>query len=124
MLVILPIAAFLTIFIFLRSLRPVYDWRRTFLITAILWGTYLVLATELLSIFHAIFQVTLLIAWLLPILVIGIVIIKRRNAGIWLPLYHPSFSKNPLDWLLLAGLVFVVVTTALIAWLAPPQTWD
>jgi hypothetical protein len=124
MLAILPIAAFLTIFLLLYSLHSSLSWRHTFIITAILWGTYLVLTTELLSIFRAITRLSLVIVWLLPFLAAIVFIIRRHKADAGFSLPHLQFSKNPLDWFLLAGLVFVLGTTALVAWLAPPQTWD
>jgi len=124
MLAIFPIAAFLSTFFLCCSLRPELSWRQTFLRTAILWGTYLVVSTELLSLLGAITRLTLVVAWLIPLLAGAALILRQRKAGAGLHLPRPGFSRNPLDWLLLAGLLFVLGTTAMIAWLTPPQTWD
>jgi hypothetical protein len=121
---ILPPAAFLMIFILYWNLKHQESWRRVFLRTAILWGAYLVLSTEFLSLFHAVTRSSLVVAWLVPSLAAATVLIRRHGAGGGLQLPHPVFSKNPLDWLLLGGLLFVLGITALVAWLAPPQTWD
>jgi hypothetical protein len=124
MFAILPIAAFLSIFIILYNQRPGLSWRFVFIRTSIIWGTYLVLGTELLSLFHAINQLTLVIVWLIPILAGLVIIVRLHKSGEVLILPHLSFSRNVGDILLLAGLLFILCTTALIAWLAPPQTWD
>jgi len=124
MLAILPIAAFLSIFCILYNHRPGISWRRVFIWTAIVWGTYLVLVTELLSLCHAINHLTLVIVWIIPILTGVVLVIQLRRDGIGFYLPHPAFSKKTGDRLLLALLLFVLGTTGLVAWLAPPQTWD
>jgi len=87
-------------------------------------GTYLVLTTELLSLFHAINRLTLVIVWFIPISAGVVLMIQLRKAGVRFCLPHPVFSKNIGDRLLLASLLFVLGTTALVSWIAPPQTWD
>ena len=99
MLAIFPIAAFLSTFFLYCSLHPELSWRRTFLRTAILWGTYLVVSTELLSLLGAITRLTLVVAWLIPLLAGAALILRQRKAGAGLHLPHPGFSRNPLDWL-------------------------
>lgn len=121
---LLPIAAFLTAFVLLYNLDPQQDWRRAFLRTAVLWGSYLILATEMLSLFRAVTPSGLSIAWMLPLLLCAVWLAGSRLTGkrILLPgLPRPS---HWLDWVLSAGLVTVLGITALTAWLAPPQTWD
>jgi Dolichyl-phosphate-mannose-protein mannosyltransferase len=121
---ILPLFAFISIYIIYYNLKPGLSWRQSFVRTSILWGTYLVLVTELLSIFHAITQPALVVAWSLPILAGIYIIVRKRKMGERLLFPRPVFSRKVLDWLLLAGLLFILGSTALIAWLAPPQTWD
>ena len=43
--------------------RPTYDWRDSFLAAAILWGSFLTLLTEALSLFHALAPLPPAPAW-------------------------------------------------------------
>jgi hypothetical protein len=135
MLVLIPILAFLGLFLCMQRFFPA-DWRLAFLRAAMAWAVYMVLVTELLSLFHLVMVASLAIAWLLPCLV----------TGSWLVWMHVQRSKQPAqtgsqpgtfrrrlarlipqawaDRLLLLGLVAVLCITALVAWFSPPQTWD
>jgi hypothetical protein len=135
MLVLIPILAFLVLFLCMQRFFPA-DWRLAFLRAAIAWAVYMVLVTELLSLFHLVTVASLAIAWLLPCLA----------TSSWLAWMHVQRSKQsaqtgsqpgtfrrrlarliPQAWadrLLLLGLVVVLCITALVAWFSPPQTWD
>ena len=124
MFAILPIAAFLSIFIILYNKRSDLSWRRAFIRSSIVWGIILAISTELLSIWYAINQLALVVIWIIPILVGVIQLIRLYKNGDTLQFPRIRLSKRVGDIILLAGLLFILCTTALIAWLAPPQTWD
>ena len=124
MLAVLPLAAFVAVFIVLFNIWPQEDWRRSFQRASILWGTYLVLETEILSLFRWITPAGLAVAWSLPIIITVIYFLLRIRGGYrfkWPSLRFPSSWGERL--LLLISLV-VLGITALVAWITPPQTWD
>ena len=85
------------------------------------WGAYLVLLTEFLSLFEAIDALWVVMGWLVPIAVTGAWLLKRKRAGTALRFPRLHYPSN----IIIAGCVAVVViVTAIVAWFAPPQTWD
>ena len=66
----------------------------------------------------------LFIGWWIPILAAGIYLWQRRKNGN--RIFLPSIARPEgwLDWILLGGIVFYLVMTALVAFLAPPNTFD
>ncbi len=124
MLVLIPFLAFAGLWLLLGNLRPAWGWPRCLLRAALLWGGYAVLAVEGLSLVQGITQVGLALAW-------GALLVA---SGAWLArlaaraghLAWPRFSL-PGSWTdrgLWLAVLAIVGVTALIAWLAPPQTWD
>jgi hypothetical protein len=124
MLVVIPLAAFALTFYLLYVLQPGQDWRRAFLHAAVLWAVCLVLATELLSLFHLVTSLGLALAWFLLLLGIGWCLYWLFKAGRLVRLPSLSLPKRWMDRILLAGVVVIMAITALVAWLSPPQTWD
>lgn len=135
MLALIPILAFLGLFLALLRYFPA-DWRLAFLRAVIIWGVYMVLVTELLSLFHLVTVAGLALAWLLPCLATGGWLIWSRGLPNRLP---PEAETQPVmfrhwlarllpqawpDRLLLLGLLAILCITALVAWFSPPQTWD
>lgn len=120
----IPLVAFLSIFILLINFQPQEDWRRSFQRASILWGTYLVLETEILSLFRWITPAGLAVAWSLPVVGVGIYLLLHIRSGyrIILPTFNLAFSWG--ERLLLLGILFICVVAALVGWLTPPQTWD
>jgi hypothetical protein len=124
LLVLIPLLAFALWYTVLGSLWPADGWRRTFLRVCVLLGSYMILSTEVLSIFRAVTQLGLVVAWLLPCLIASAWVINRVKRG--LPVIFPA-GQLPKGWLdrgLLAAVAGIVGITGLVAWLAPPQTWD
>jgi hypothetical protein len=67
MLALIPILAFLSLLLAPLRFFPA-DWRLAFLRSATAWGVYMVVVTELLSLFHLVTVAGLALAWLLPCL--------------------------------------------------------
>jgi len=124
LLVILPVFAFMVFFLTLGNLDPEKVWERAFFRASILWGTYLILLTEGLSLVEAVTPLGLALGWLLPILAtVGFLVFRVKSE---LPIVLPDIKLPEGRWnRILVLAVFVIIgLTALLAWLSPPQTWD
>ncbi|HSB65651.1 MAG TPA: hypothetical protein VLD65_03685, partial [Anaerolineales bacterium] len=98
--------------------------RRLVLHAALWFGCYLVFWLEVLSIFRWVTQLSLLVIWLIPIIA-GLVWWGRKKAAnqrVILPTIR--FPTSWWDRLLLLVICAVLIITALVAWITPPQTWD
>jgi len=124
MLVFLPLLSFLCLIIYLGQVRPTWGRRLTFLRAAIISGAYGILSIETLSLLDAVTQITLTITWSLPLLglCIALGILWRRDRGLRLPVF--TFPEGWFDRALLLGIILVLLITAFVAWVTPPQTWD
>ena len=129
MLALIPLLAFVGLFLVLCRFSPA-DWRLAFLRAAIGWGVYMVLATELLSLFRLVTAAGLAAAWLLPCLACGGWLFwsrnprRRQTLQEMRQLLRRLWPEAWADRLLLLGLAAVLAITALVACFSPPQTWD
>jgi hypothetical protein len=123
MLALLPGLAFLAVWAGLLQWKPEWGWRRAFLRAALLSGAYLVLATEVLSLFSAVTQIGVALTWALPAVAIWTVVLWRRTkAGF--PRPRMRLPGGRFERLTLLAICLVVILTAVEAWFAPPSTWD
>jgi hypothetical protein len=123
-LALLPLAAFLCVFVAFGSAFPEWGWRRTFVRAFVAIGCYMVLANEGLSLIGGITQIALAGVWGLPILAVGVRTFRLRTSGQATRLPSWRFNFTPAEWLLIAGVVIIAGVTAAVAWIAPPNTWD
>lgn len=124
MLALLPLLTLLSLFLFLGQVRPSWGWRLSFLRSAILSGAYGVLSLEALSVIDTVTQAALTIAWSLPLLglCLALGILWHRDRRLQLPAF--TFPEGWFDRVLVIGIVIVLLITAFVAWVTPPQTWD
>lgn len=153
----LPLMAFGGIFGVMLHLMQVgqftNDWRSVFIRAALIWGAYLVLVTELLSLVRGIRVAGLAIAWVLPVIASIIWLMRQKrwprvsttatparltpvSTAATLEQSTPveqarrfsgPQSRPSIDWgnrVLLLGISIILVITALVAWITPPQTYD
>lgn len=118
----LMILAFISFWIIVGNNEREPNWRLALVQTAVFWGSYLVLGTELLSLFNAITRTALCVLWALPILA-GIVWIwawLKRGKILRLPVvYHrDSWVGFVLDMFV----ILILVITALVAFISPPNS--
>lgn len=123
MVLILPLA-YLGILFTVGNSRFGTDWRQATLRAALLWMAYLVFLTEFLSVFDTITATSILIGWLIPIILSGIYLWRVYKAGGKIRLPKMDRPEGWLDWALLGGIFFYLGMTALVAFLAPPNTFD
>ncbi len=124
MLVFIPLLTFVSFLLLYGNAGRALEWPRAFVRAAILWGVSAIVITELLSLASAVTQIGLAAAWLTLALGSSLWLafyIRPRRRLRWPGIYLPSGAFN--RWLTLC-LVFLMAVTALVAWLAPPQTWD
>lgn len=107
----------------LRLWRPAWDWRLAAMRAAVLWGAYVVLMTEALSLWTAVTRPALALAWGIPAAALWTWIIRNwaRTGFIRPPLRLP---EGRLAQLMLLAVGLAVVLTGVVAWFAPPSTWD
>ncbi|MCB0164761.1 MAG: glycosyltransferase family 39 protein [Anaerolineae bacterium] len=124
MLILLSLVNLLLFPLALRRLpttdRRLTDWRQIVLLGCVIWGLWLTLITEILSLFNALHLWALVAAWSMALLFV-----------LWLIYQTPSppsgFPKPGLPastFLPLAGIVFVVGLTGVVALISPPNNWD
>ena len=124
MLTILPVLAYVGLLLLVGNLQREWEWRRCLLRAAVLWGTYLVVVTEGLSLLRGVTPTNLALAWGLAILAVAarLTLLKRRAGLLRRP--RIAFPASIFERLALLGLLAILSLTALVAWLTPPQTWD
>src|ERR1700730_1500931 len=124
MLLFLPFATFLLVFLILRN--KALDWRRASLAAAIFCATCVVAITEIASASNLVAPAGVAIFWL-PICLAALIyygIAKRRISP---PPQSPETHREPLDratQLLLSGAGVVVLLVGITAVVAAPNTWD
>ncbi len=123
MLTILPLICFLSILLVLRKFQ-VLGWRGSFLLAALFRGLYLTAMTEFLSIFRWLSFWPVSAAWGIVLLVLLLILVlgNQKQGHLRLNLHVTSFSRFELS--LLAYLILIGVLIGVIAWVAPPNTWD
>jgi hypothetical protein len=123
-LVILPLLAFLTIFLVIGNIKPDTEWRQTLLRAGLIFGFCLVLLTELLSLVRGITPVGLAFAWAAPVILGAAILITRVRGGHSLQLPRFQIPENAIERLLMIMVISIIVVIAVVAWITPPQTWD
>jgi len=121
---LLPLAVLIGLILLLANLQPGWSWRRAYLRAAVLWGTYIVLLNELLSIWKAITLVGLVIVWSLPLLGTIVFFFVRAKSGHNIRIPRPGRPRGLSQGFLFLGVVLILCVTAVLAWYSPPQTWD
>ncbi len=124
MLTVLPIVAFAGFYVLLRNMLSSGDWRHDFLRASLLFGGYLVVAIEILSLVRGITPFALAVAWLVPILVAAAWLVPRLKNGQPLELVPWRLPGGWLDRLPILSILIIFGMTGLVAWRTPPQTGD
>jgi 4-amino-4-deoxy-L-arabinose transferase-like glycosyltransferase len=130
-LVVLPFLAFAGCWTALW--RRGQDWRSSFVVSATLWGVWVAITTELLSAGSLLTRGAVAAVWLAASILAWSCAFsgatdQQLSRGSESPEPEPiEESSEPLalaDRLLLAGLGVIVLLLAIVAFVAPPNTWD
>ena len=128
--VLLPLFAFLGCWTaFWRGMK---EWRASFLIAGALCGIWVVATTELLSLRSLFTRGAVASSWLLACILAWTFVVTRSRPR---ESSHPPSSLREsaqvvkerlsrLDGALLAGLGVILLLLAIVAFFAPPDTWD
>jgi hypothetical protein len=100
------------------------DWRASVLLAGTSWGLAVVGLTEVLSLFHALTFAAVLIGWTALDMAAGLVVLRvARTRGLRpVDLAWPCLTR--FEYVMLAGMAAICLTTGLIALLFPPDSFD
>lgn len=121
---LIPIIGFGLLWLGFANRRPLRGWRRSFLDASIAWGVFAILLTEFLSLFKAVTLPGLALGWA-GLALAGaarLVLVWRDSGRMELPALRLPPRRS--DRLLIAVIGLVLILVGVVAWLAPPQTWD
>ncbi len=130
MLIALPLLTFAAIYFHVWDSRridseAVSDWRGSFLIASLLWGALLVVITEGLGLARAIGRIEIASLWAGVLLILTALGVRRglfRAALANTRIHRNWFSI--FEWSIIIGIMFIVLSLAIVAWIAPPNTTD
>ncbi len=122
LLALIPILVFASLWAILYEAG--IGWRPSFLAASVLWAVFLVAVTELLSLLHGITFAAVLALWAAALLLVLSLAARRiaKPNALWRQLTIPQLS--PFEWAVLGGCAGIAAVTAVIAYLAPPNTYD
>ena len=109
-------------------LRPYWglgeSWRTTLLLTATLGGLLLALMTELLGAFRLLAQGPVVAVWSSVCAGLLAWFVRNRQHAPAQPSVRDRAQFTLTELLFLGYLAAVIALTAMLAWVAPPNTWD
>jgi 4-amino-4-deoxy-L-arabinose transferase-like glycosyltransferase len=127
MLVLLPLISFITTFLIIDHYYQ--RWRESLLITAIYWGIFITVITEILSLVKAVSLFWLSGSWILNCIILIYIYwrIRPQRFNFWQlkQSFKNQLSNFPhLIIILISGVGLVLATVGLIALIAPSNNWD
>lgn len=124
MLAALPVLALTGMLLLLASRHPSWGWRRSFLRACVLTAAVAILGTEALSLVGAVARLGLAVGWGLVIAAEAAWFAVRARRG--QPICFPPIRllSGWIDRALVLAIILIVVVVAVIAFSAPPNTWD
>jgi hypothetical protein len=124
MLIILPLLFTSTVFLFILQNNRAISGKLALLRSISFVGIYAVGILEVLNILSGITKINIAIAWIIPILLALGSIIYKRNQGLALRLPQIDLRRGNFEATGYVIIFLILLGTALVAWYAPPQTWD
>ncbi|NIM92265.1 MAG: phospholipid carrier-dependent glycosyltransferase [Anaerolineales bacterium] len=124
MLVILPVIAFVTLWLLWANFDRDSSWRQSALRSAILCGVFGILSAEILSLVSGITPLGLGLSWSFLILVAIYALRKQhlKTGSIQLPTIR--FPQSWFDRVLIVGILVIIIITGVLGLLSPPQSVD
>jgi len=124
MLAILPVLAFVALWLFLANFNRDSSWRQSALRAAILSGTFGIVSAELLSLVYGVKPLGLALSWSLVILVAAYALRKQHTEKGSIRLPTIKLPQSRLERVLIAGILTIIVITGVLGLLSPPQSVD
>ena len=123
--VLLPALFFSLALVFIRMDQgePASGWRKAFLFSALISGSYLVFLTEVLSLFQALNVLYIGLGWGIAIVVQALLVIRKIRSGARISLDGLRPGIN-LATFFVALLALQAAILAMIGIIAPPSNWD
>jgi 4-amino-4-deoxy-L-arabinose transferase-like glycosyltransferase len=109
------------------------DWQTSFVVSATLWGIWVAVTTEMLSAGSMLTRGSVATVWLVASILAWWFAFSASKGRPLAPAWDSPASgperaaSKPLalaDWLLLGGLTVILLLLAIVAFVAPPNTWD
>lgn len=126
MLILLPLIAFaLSCLLFRRTSPSGRSWRTSCIQACVLWGTFVTISTESLSLVSSLNTAALALAWLAFIGTLAFLLYKHKRrppAAVAAPRY-PLFLTVTENVLIFSA-ICIIITVGAIAVIAAPNTWD
>jgi len=128
--IVLPPLFFLALFVTLLGAEGADPadgeaWRRAFVKTALVCGALVTASTEILSLFRAVTGVGLTLCWILALLAALVGCWRTQALARALRWTQARSWRLPTsESALLVGLAAILLLTALVAWVSPPNTTD
>ncbi len=124
LLILLPVAAFFCVFIYLSNHAPTEEVRSNLLRSGFLTAVYAILSLEILSPFHLVTRISLILVWLIPLIGFLAWYLGKRRVGVRIFLPGIGLPKGWVAWFAFSLIVVVLILTIIVAWISPPMTWD
>lgn len=122
MAILLPLLGFIGLWIYSGNTRREPNWRAAFIQALILWGAWLVLSTEFLSLICAIHKIGVSISWGILVLINALWLIfwLRKGSVLRLPVVYHSRGREVA--LLDVVLSLVILVPLVVGFIAPPNS--
>ncbi len=122
--VALPFIAVILLILLIYS--KYHSWREAVLSASVIWGVFIVLTTEILSLFSWINFTSLSLIWFVLNAILLFTCFKRKVFSNISPnqLFGKYRKLNLLNQLLIISVIIIVLTIGLIAAITPPNNWD
>lgn len=124
MLSLVPISFFFIVCFVFHKLAANSCWRSSILSASLVWGFLLTAITEFLSLLRLIGYWGILELWAISIALalIGLFRVSGGAKSFYIRGWLVGISR--LELVLLAGLVFIIITIGIIGLISPPNNWD
>jgi len=121
--VLLPIVSFVfNVLIFRKVSSEKIPWRECFLLSAVVWGVFVVISTEVLSLFFMLRSIDVTGVWIFSTICSILIFFTYPKNKIQF-----SFSQiawTPFEYILVFSIGLIICILFLIAYLAPANNWD
>ena len=94
-------------------------WRKSFILASVIWAVVLTATTEMLGIFTLLTREALALSWVLFTIPALILLAEHKRS-----IQFPEWSWNSVELTYLLPLSMIIGSIGIIAWLAPPNSWD